>query len=442
LANQFPYSLSQEQTYPISTVSAPKSGSPEIYPAPPALVGLKPVADLRADFPILNRPLPDGRPLIWLDNAATSQKPRAVIERLVQYYESENSNVHRGAHALADIATEAYERARATVARFIGAPGPENIVFVRGTTEALNLIAQAFVRPRLSPGDEIIVTALEHHANIVPWQMLAQQTGAVIKVAPFDASGQVIFSRYAELFTPRTRFVSLAHVSNVLGTVVNATEMVAFARSLGVPTAIDGAQSVPHLPVNVQALGADFFVFSGHKIFGPTGIGALYGTTEALQEAQPYQGGGSMIADVTFEKTIYRDPPDKFEAGTPNIAGAVGLGAALEYFSQVGVAEAAAYEDALLKYAEAKLSAIPGLKIIGSAPHKVSVSTFTLAGRSNEEIGAHLAKAGIALRVGHHCAQPTLRAFGLESAVRPSFAFYNTPEEVDQLVESVAQLAL
>jgi cysteine desulfurase/selenocysteine lyase len=408
---------------------------------PPALVGLRPVADIRRDFPILRNPLPDGRPLIWLDNAATSQKPRQVVERLARYYEQENSNVHRGAHALADKATEVYEEARAAAARFIGAPGPENIVFVRGATEGLNLVAQAFVKPRLKPGDEIILTALEHHANIVPWQQVAQETGAVLKVAPIDARGQLIYGRYAELFSSRTRFVSLTHVSNALGTVVEASELVALARSWGVPTAVDGAQSIPHLPVDVKSLGADFFVFSGHKIFGPTGIGVVYGTTQALEEARPYQGGGSMIVDVTFERTIYKGPPDKFEAGTPNIAGAVGLHAALDYFSSVGVAEAAAYEEALLSYASARLSAVPGLRIVGTAPRKVSVLSFVLAGRSIEEVGAHLARAGVAVRAGHHCAQPAVRSFGLEGTVRPSLAFYNTPEEVDQLVEAVSQLA-
>jgi cysteine desulfurase/selenocysteine lyase len=409
-------------------------------PAPRArYVGPKSLEAIRADFPILSEKI-NGRDLIWLDNAATTQRPRQVIDRLVYYYEHENSNVHRGAHELAERSTEAYEDARKKAAEFIGAPGPENIVFVRGTTEGINLAAQAYVRQYLRPGDEIVLTLLEHHANIVPWQIAAEETGAVLRAAPIDGTGQILLSEYAGLFNPRTRFVAASQVSNALGTIAPIAEMIQIAHARGVPVLVDGAQSVSHLPVDVSALDADFFVFSGHKIFGPTGIGVLYGKTGLLEAARPYQGGGNMIADVTFERTIYQKAPAKFEAGTGNIAGAAGLGAALDYVSAVGMENIAAWEQELLRYGTAELAKVPGLRLIGTAPDKAGILSFVLDGRSLEEVGRRLNARGIAVRAGHHCAQPVLRHFGLEGTVRPSLAFYNTPEEIDQLVRALYEL--
>jgi cysteine desulfurase/selenocysteine lyase len=398
------------------------------------------VETVREDFPILSE-IVDGRPLVWFDNAATTQRPRAVIDRLAYFYEHENSNIHRAAHTLAARATDAYEAARQKVADFLGAGSSDDIVFVRGTTEGLNLIAQSVVRPRLSPGDEIIVTHLEHHANIVPWQIIAEKTGAVLKVAPVDDLGQILIDGYAALFTPRTRFVSVTQVSNATGTVVPVAELIAIAHGHGVPIAIDGAQSVSHLPVNVTALDADFFVFSGHKIFGPTGIGAIYGKRDLWEGAEPYQGGGNMIVDVTFERTVYAGPPAKFEAGTGNIADAVGLGAALDYVSHLGIGNICAYEHALHAYATEQMSQIPGLRWIGEAAEKTSILSFVLDGHSTEDVGQYLARQGIAVRAGHHCAQPILRRLGVEASVRPSLAMYNTAQEVDQLVNALWNLA-
>ncbi|MDR1966537.1 MAG: cysteine desulfurase [Synergistaceae bacterium] len=414
-------------------ISAPKRSG--LY------IGDRPHDRVRADFPILSKTV-HGLPLVWLDNAATTQRPRQVIDRLVYYYEHENSNVHRGAHALATLSTDAYEAAREKIARFIGAPSAKNIVFVRGTTEAINLVANAYVKPLLSPGDEIILTLLEHHANIVPWQIIAEEAGAAIRVAPVDDAGQIVVSEYARLFNRNTRFVSLTHVSNALGTVVPVAEMIAIARGFGVRTLVDGAQSVSHMPVEVASLGADFFVFSGHKIFGPTGIGALYGGEDVLEEARPWQGGGNMIADVTFERTLYQKPPQKFEAGTGNIADAVGLGAAIDYVSALGMENIASYERSLLEYGIKELGAIPGLTLIGTAPQKASVLSFVLDGHKNEDVGKYLdTHAGIAVRAGHHCAQPILRRFGVEGTVRPSVAFYNTPEEIELLARTLRELA-
>jgi cysteine desulfurase/selenocysteine lyase len=399
-------------------------------------VGTRELRDIRKDFPILEEKV-NGRDLVWLDNAATTQKPRQVIERLTQFYEHENSNVHRGAHELASRSTDAYEDARGKTARFIGAPSADNIVFVRGTTEGINLVAQACVKPLLKPGDEIILTVLEHHANIVPWQLIAQETGAALRVAPIDRSGQIIVSEYERLFNSRTRFVAATQVSNVLGTIVPVEELIRIAHSWGARVLIDGAQSAAHIPVNVAAMDADFFVFSGHKIFAPTGIGALYGKTEALEAARPYQGGGNMIADVTFARTLYKQPPDKFEAGTGNIADAVALGAALDYVSGVGIANIGAYEHELVRYGMAELAKVPGLRLVGTAPRKTSVLSFVLDGYGNEAVGERLNSQGIAVRTGHHCAQPALRNFGLEGTVRPSVAFYNSPGEIDALVKAL-----
>jgi cysteine desulfurase/selenocysteine lyase len=402
-------------------------------------VGNRSLADIRADFPILGEVV-DGKPLVWLDNAATTQRPWAVINRLSYFYQHENSNVHRAAHTLAARADDAYEGARQEVADFLGAPSADNIVFVRGTTEGINLVAQSFVRPLLAPGDEIVLTLLEHHANIVPWQLVAQATGGVLKVAGVDPDGQVDLASFAAQFTPRTKFATFAHVSNALGTVTPADELIAIAHSHGVPTLVDGAQSVSHLPVDVQALDADFFVFSGHKIYGPTGIGALYGKRELLEQAQPYQGGGNMIADVTFEKTVYAPAPAKFEAGTGNIADAAGLAAALRYVSDLGIGQLCAYEHWLHEYAIEKLSAINGLHLLGNAPTRTSVLSFTLDGHDPGVVGKLLSREGIAVRAGHHCAQPILRHYGLEATVRPSLAVYNTADEVDFLTEVIRRI--
>lgn len=395
---------------------------------------------IRRDFPILSEKV-NGKPLIWFDNAATTQKPKAVIDRLSYFYEHENSNIHRAAHELAARATDAYEDAREAVRRFLNAPTTESIVFARGTTEAINLVAQSWGRQHIGPGDEIIVTNLEHHANIVPWQLLAWEKGAKIRVAPVDDLGQVRLDEYQKLFNSRTRFVSFTHVSNALGTVTPAKEMIEIARRHNVKVLLDGAQSVSHKKVDVQALDPDFFVFSGHKVFGPTGIGALYGKPEVLNAMQPWQGGGNMIADVTFERTLFHPAPLRFEAGTGNIADAVGLAAALEYVERIGLDKIDAYEHSLVEYATHHLSRIPGLTIVGRAKEKASVVSFVLEGYESEEVGAALNAEGIAVRSGHHCAQPILRRFGYETTVRPSFAFYNTCGEIDVLVDTVKRLA-
>lgn len=404
------------------------------------IVGSKSLDSIRSDFPILSEKI-NGHNLVWLDNGATTQRPRAVIDRLTYYYEHENSNVHRGAHELAARSTDAYEAARQTVADFIGAGSKDNIVFVRGTTEAINLVAHAYVKQYLNPGDEIIVTLLEHHANIVPWQLIAQETGAVIKVAPVDESGQIILSEYEKLFSKRTKFVSATHVSNALGTITPIAELIAIAHRHGVRILIDGAQSVAHIPVNVSALDADFFVFSGHKIFAPTGIGVVYGKKEVLEAARPYHGGGNMIADVTFERTIYNPAPAKFEAGTGSIADAVGLGAALEYLTAIGMPAIEKHEHELVQYAMKEMRKIKGLHLIGTAAEKAGVLSFVLDGVSNEAVGERLNQLGIAVRAGHHCAQPILRSFGLEGTVRPTLALYNSPEDIEALVKGIRTIA-
>ena len=397
------------------------------------------LANARKDFPILTEKV-GGKDLVWLDNAATTQRPQQVIDRISYYYAHENSNVHRAAHALAARSTDAYENTRQKISDFIGSPSKYNIIFVRGTTEGLNLIAQAYVKQYLSPGDEIILTMLEHHANIVPWQLIAQETGAVLRVAPVDESGQIIISEYAGLFNQRTKFASVTHVSNALGTVTPVTELVGIAHGFGVRVCVDGAQSVSHMPVNVTAIDADFFVFSGHKIYGPTGIGVVYGKKDVLEAAKPYQGGGNMIADVTFERTLYQSPPNKFEAGTGNIADAVGLGAAIDYVSSIGMAAIGAYEHDLLEYGMSAMSAVRGLHHVGTATHKASVLSFVLDNHDIQAVGKHLSSAGIAVRAGHHCAQPILRHYGLEGTVRPSVAFYNTRDEIDFLVATLKEL--
>src|SRR6201996_4437438 len=395
---------------------------------------------VRADFPILKEVI-NGKPLIWFDNAATTQKPQVVIDRLVKFYSHENSNIHRAAHELAARATDAYEEARDTVAEFIGAPSSENIVFVRGTTEAINLVAHAWGGKHLQPGDEIVITNLEHHANIVPWQLISQKTGAILKVAPIDDAGNLLLNEFENLLGPRTKLVSASQVSNALGTVVPVDKIVELGHRYGAKVLIDGAQSIQHIPVDVAEPGADFFVFSGHKIYGPTGIGALYGTEEALTETPPWQGGGHMIADVTTERSLYQGPPTKFEAGTGNIADAVGLTEALRYVQRLGVERIAAYEQTLLEYATPRLADIPGVRLVGTAEEKASVLSFVLAGHEPLEVGKALNAEGIAVRAGHHCAQPALRRLGLEATVRPSFSFYNTHEEIDVFLRAVRRIA-
>ncbi len=405
-------------------------------PTLPRPVGLFDVEAIRRDFPVLQQKV-HGKPLVWLDNAATTQKPQAVIDAVARFYEEYNSNIHRGAHELAARATDAYEDSRKKIQEFIGAGSAQEIVFVRGTTEAINLVAQSFGRKYIGSGDQIVVTEMEHHANIVPWQMLCEETGAVLRVAPVNELGEVILEKYGELLGPRTKLVALTHVSNALGTVNPIEIMTRMAHGVGARVLADGAQSIPHFPINVQALDCDFFVFSGHKLFGPTGIGALYGKRDLLESMPPWQGGGSMISDVTFEKTVYNTVPHKFEAGTGSIAPAVGLGAAIDYLVRIGLPTAARYEEQVLEYATAALSEIPGLRLIGTSPSKVSVLSFVLEGISNEEVGKLLDREGIAVRAGHHCAQPVLRRFGLESTVRPSIAFYNTFEEIDRLLAAI-----
>ena len=395
---------------------------------------------VRADFPILKEVI-NGKPLIWFDNAATTQKPQVVIDRLVKFYSHENSNIHRAAHELAARATDAYEEARDTVAEFIGAPSSDNIVFVRGTTEAINLVAHAWGGKHLQPGDEIVITHLEHHANIVPWQLISQKTGAILKWAPIDDAGNLLLSEFEQLLGPRTKLVAASQVSNALGTVVPVDKIVELGHRYGARVLIDGAQSIQHIPVNVAELGADFFVFSGHKIYGPTGIGALYGTEEALTETPPWQGGGHMIADVTTERSLYQGPPTKFEAGTGNIADAVGLTEALRYVQRLGIERIAAYEHTLLEYATPRLADIPGVRLVGTAEEKASVLSFVLAGHEPLEVGKALNAEGIAVRAGHHCAQPALRRLGLEATVRPSFSFYNTHEEIDVFLNAVRRIA-
>ena len=397
------------------------------------------VLSVRRDFPILKE-LVNGRPLAWLDNAATTQKPQFVIDRLSYFYQHENSNIHRAAHEIAARATDAYEGARDKIADFINASSSKEIVFVRGTTEAINLVAKSWGSKHIGKDDEIVISHLEHHANIVPWQMLCAETGAKLRVAPVDDDGQVLLDEYERLLNSRTKLVSFTQVSNALGTVTPAKQMIEMAHRYGARVLLDGAQSVSHMRADVQYLDCDFFVFSGHKVFGPTGIGALYGKPEVLADMPAWQGGGNMIEDVTFEKTRYHAAPAKFEAGTGNIADAVGLGAAIDYVQKLGIDNINRYEHELLVYAMKALGSVPGLRLIGTAKEKTSVLSFVLDGYQTTEVGEALNKEGIAVRTGHHCAQPILRRFGLEATVRPSLAFYNTYEEIDRLVSVVRQV--
>ncbi|MET0356117.1 MAG: family 2A encapsulin nanocompartment cargo protein cysteine desulfurase [Cellvibrio sp.] len=398
------------------------------------------VQAIRRDFPILSERV-NGKPLAWFDNAATTHKPKSVIERVSYFYEHENSNIHRAAHELAARASDAYENARDKVANFLGAKSSDEIIFVRGATEGINLLANTFGQQRVGEGDEIIVSQLEHHANIVPWSMLASRVGAKLRVIPVDDTGQILLDEFSKLINSRTKLVSVTQVSNALGTVTPIKDIIAIAHANGVPVIVDGAQSVSHMQVNVQALDADFFVFSGHKVFGPTGIGVVYGKAEHLKNLSPWQGGGNMIADVTFERIVYQDAPNRFEAGTGNIADAVGLGAAIDYVQRIGMDRIARYEHDLLAYGTQRLQPIPGVQLIGTAADKASVLSFVLAGYKTEEVGSALNHEGIAVRSGHHCAQPILRRFGVETTVRPSFAFYNTCEEIDLMISVIEKLS-
>ena len=394
------------------------------------------VARIRSEFPILARRV-RGVPLVYLDNAASNQKPRAVIDAVSHYYEHSHANIHRAVHALSEEATALYEGARAKVAGLLNAPAPEEVVFVRGTTEAINLVAQAFVRPRVGQGDEILVSHLEHHSNIVPWQILCEQTGAVLRVAPIDERGEIPLEGYEKLLGPRTRLVALAHVSNSLGTVVPVKEMIRLAHEHRTPVLIDGAQAVPHLRVDVQDLDCDFYAFSGHKAYGPTGIGALWGRAELLDEMEPYQGGGEMILSVTFDKTVYNKVPHKFEAGTPHIAGAVGLGAAADWIQALDFAAVTRHENDLLDYATQRAAEVPGLRVIGTARRKAGVLSFVLDDIHPHDVGTIVDREGVAVRTGHHCAQPVMDHFGVLATTRASFAAYNTREEVDQLIAAL-----
>lgn len=394
------------------------------------------VEAIRRDFPILDQRI-NGKPLVYLDNAASSQRPRAVIDAISHYYEHDHANVHRGVHTLSQRATEAYEGAREVVRGFINARDTKEVIYVRGTTEAINLVAQTFLRPRVGSGDEILISGLEHHANIVPWQLLCEQTGASLKVIPITAAGEVDFTAFEKLIGPRTRLLALAHISNALGTVVPVEKFIAVAKRLGVPVLLDGAQAVPHGKVDVQALGCDFYCFSGHKMLGPTGIGILYGRQPLLEAMPPWQGGGDMILSVSFEKTTYNQLPWKFEAGTPNISGAVGLAAAIRYLQQVGIERIAAYEHELLEYATQRLVTVPGLRIVGTAAAKASVASFVLEGIHPHDIGTILDTEGVAIRTGHHCAMPVMDFFKIPATARASLSFYNTFTEIDRLIAAL-----
>ena len=397
------------------------------------------VFKFRADFPILDVRV-HGKPLVYLDNAATSQKPQVVLDALMHYYRSENANIHRGVHALSELATESHDRARAKVQHFIHAADPREIIFVRGTTEGINLVAQTYGRSRIGSGDEIIISALEHHSNIVPWQILCQQQGARLRVIPINDRGELLLDEFEKLLGPKTKLVAIAHVSNALGTIVPLRQVIEIAHARNVPVVVDGAQAAPHLKIDVQELDCDFYTLSGHKMYGPMGIGVLYGKRELLEAMPPYQGGGDMISSVTFEKTLYNKLPYKFEAGTPDVSGAIGLGAAIDYMTGIGHDQIAAYEHELLVYATQRLSPVPGVRLIGTAKSKAAVLSFVLEGVHAHDVGTILDQEGIAIRTGHHCAQPLMQRFGVDATARASFALYNTKEEVDALAEGIQKV--
>ena len=394
------------------------------------------VERIRRDFPILARRV-HGKPLVYLDNAATTQKPQQVIDRLVRYYSEENANIHRGVHLLSVEATDAYDETRAAVRRFLNAPDAREIVFVRGATEGINLVAATYGRSHVGAGDEVLITEMEHHSNIVPWQMLCEEKGAHLRVVPITDSGELRLDEYERMLTPRTRIVAVTHVSNALGTINPVESLVRLAHDRGIPVLIDGAQAVAHMPVDVQAIGCDFYVFSGHKMFGPTGVGVLFGRAALLDAMPPYQGGGDMIRSVTFERTLYNDVPFKFEAGTPNIAGVAGLGAAIAYLDSVGIDRVNAYERELVAYGTEALSAISGVRLTGTAPHKAGILAFVMGDVHPHDIGTILDRDGIAVRAGHHCCQPLMARLGVAATVRASLALYNTREEIDALVRSI-----
>lgn len=397
------------------------------------------VEDIRKDFPILKEQV-YGKPLIYLDNAATTQKPQAVIDTLTQYYSKENANIHRGIFCLSEQATKRFKTARHKVQEFLGAGSDKEIIFVRGATEAMNLVAQCYGRAFLKKGDEVLITHMEHHSNIVPWQILAEEAGIKLKVAPINDRGELMMEEFKMLLTPNVKFVSVVHVSNALGTVNPAKEIVRLAHEKGVPVLLDGAQAVAHTPVNVRELDCDFYAFSGHKLFGPTGIGVLYGKKELLEKMPPYQGGGDMIRSVTFEKTTYNDLPYKFEAGTPHIAGVIGLGSAIDYIQAIGLPRIEAYEQELLKYGTAKLLEIPGLRMIGTAERKSAILSFVLGEAHAHDVGTILDRQGIAIRAGHHCAMPVMQRFNVPATTRASLAFYNTRQEIDRLAEALREV--
>jgi cysteine desulfurase / selenocysteine lyase len=398
------------------------------------------VSAIRSDFPILQQKV-HGKPLVYLDNAATSQKPQPVIDAVLHFYTSDCSNIHRGVHALSERATKAYEETRAKVRRFINAAEEREIIFVRGTTEGINLVAQSYGATHIQAGDEIIISAMEHHSNIVPWQILAEQKGAALRVVPINDSGEFLMDEYRKLLGPRTRLVSVAHVSNALGTVNPVREIIQLAHRWNAPVVIDGAQAVPHMRVDVRQLDCDFYAFSSHKMYGPTGTGVLYGKARLLEAMPPYQGGGDMISSVTFEKTIYNKLPHKFEAGTPNIADGIAFGAAIDYLERIGLENIAAYEHELLEYATQALNAIPGVRLIGTAREKASVVSFVLEGVHPHDMGTILDQDGIAIRTGHHCAQPVMDRFGVPATARASLSFYNTREEIDALADGVRKVS-
>jgi cysteine desulfurase/selenocysteine lyase len=394
------------------------------------------VNKVRNDFPILKQQI-NGHPLVYLDNGATSQKPQSVIDAIVNYYTTTNSNVHRGVHTMSQQATDGYEGARSKVREFINAGKDEEIIFTRNTTEGINLVAHSYGRQNIGPGDDIIVSNMEHHSNIVPWQMLCEEKGANLKVVPIDDSGELIMDEYEKMLSPRTKLVSITHVSNALGTILPAAQIVAMAHAHGAPVLLDGAQAVPHMPVDMKELDCDFYVFSGHKLYAPTGIGILYGKEEYLNAMPPFLGGGEMIKSVTFEKTIYNDLPYKFEGGTPDIAGAIGLGAAIDYVNALGFDDITAHEEELLEYGTVALSSIEGLRIVGTAANKAGILSFVMDKAHPHDIGTILDEQGIAVRTGHHCAQPVMQRFQIPATARASLAFYNTKEDIDALVKGI-----
>ncbi len=413
----------------ITEDTGPNTGSPPGFD----------IERVRQDFPILGEEV-WGKPLVYLDNAATTQKPNAVIDAISEYYRSYNSNIHRGVHSLSQKATDAYEGARDKIARYIGAPSRDEVIFVRGTTEAVNLVAQSFVRGRVGEGDEIVITGMEHHSNIVPWQIVREQTGCVLRVVPFDDRGVVDVAAFESMLGPRTRFASLVHVSNALGTINPVGEMSAIARRHGVPVFIDGAQAAGHLPVDIAAIGCDFYAISGHKLYGPTGIGALWGRRELLDAMPPYHGGGEMITSVTFEESKYNHVPNKFEAGTPNIAGTIGLGAAIEYLEGIGLDRVHGWEEDLLHYATERAHDVDGLTLIGTSPQKAGILSFTLESAHPHDVGTILDREGVAVRTGHHCAQPIMARYGVPATVRASFGLYNTHAEIDALFAALGKV--